>query len=106
MSATMTQPGSGRLLGQKIMSRYFALSLMEKSGEITELRRDVKYEVIPPTLMFPGEYFTADFVYVDAKGREVVEFVRSSYDTPTRELYYPVHRRLMYFRFAILVLEV
>lgn len=72
------------------MLRHNFLKLMEKAGEISDLRYHVRYDLIPKgdtdiTLHFPDgdkhikmhfdrtRYYEADFVYVNKKGEEIVE---------------------------------
>ena len=73
-------------------SRYYTLSMLEKAGEISDLRMQVPYELIPAIyetqevqlktktkqvqkLVQRATYYVADFVYKDAEGNEVVEDV-------------------------------
>ena len=61
--------------------RYGELKLLERSGAISDLRRQVRYELIPAFDVQGKHYrptsYVADFVYVDAKtGTEVVEDVK------------------------------
>lgn len=74
-------------------SRYYTLSMLEKAGEISDLRMQVPYELIPAIyetqevqlktktkqvqkLVQRATYYVADFVYKDAEGNEVVEDVK------------------------------
>lgn len=59
--------------------RYLALKSMEEDGTIENLRRQVRYELIP-AFDVDGKhhrpvYYVADFVYVE-DGKEVVEDVK------------------------------
>lgn len=74
-------------------SRYYTLSMLEKAGEISDLRMQVPYELIPAIyetqevqlktktkqvqkLVQRAIYYVADFVYKDTEGNEVVEDVK------------------------------
>lgn len=53
--------------------RWQELCMMERAGEISDLRRQVSYELIPKQ---PGERavkYIADFRYKDHEGKTVVE---------------------------------
>lgn len=59
--------------------RYLVLKSMEENGDIEDLRRQVRYELIP-TFDVDGKhcrpvFYVADFVYVE-DGKEVVEDVK------------------------------
>lgn len=59
--------------------RYLALKSMEEDGIIEDLRRQVRYELIPAFDVdgkhYRPVYYVADFVYVE-DGKEVVEDVK------------------------------
>lgn len=80
---------------RKERDRYLKLSLLMKAGEISDLRRQVSYELIPAiyetvekqmktkTKMVRrcaqrAVHYVADFVYKDKEGNEVVEDVKGS----------------------------
>nr|UVX87047.1 MAG: Protein of unknown function (DUF1064) [Bacteriophage sp.] len=60
-------------------NRYLVLKGMEKDGTIKDLRRQVRYELIPAFDVdgrhYRPVYYVADFVYVE-NGKEVVEDVK------------------------------
>ena len=63
---------------KKEARRYQELKLMERAGAIRDLRRQVRYELIPAFDCDGKHYrpatYIADFVYTDCKtGKEVVE---------------------------------
>lgn len=77
------------------------LRLMERAGEISDLRRQVRYELVPK---LPGERpvdYIADFVYRDKNGNEVVEDVKG-----VRTPVYIIKRKLMLWRHGIRIREV
>lgn len=59
--------------------RYLALKGMEEDGLISDLRRQVRYELVPAFDVdgrrYRPVYYVADFVYMEA-GKEVVEDVK------------------------------
>ena len=82
-------------------ARWRELRLLEQAGEISDLRRQVRYELVPK---MPGERpvdYIADFVYRDKDGNEVVEDVKG---VRTRE--YVIKRKLMLLRYDIRIREV
>ena len=61
--------------------RYLVLKSMEEDGTIEDLRRQVRYELVPAFDVDGKHYrpvcYVADFVYMDkATGKEVVEDVK------------------------------
>lgn len=64
---------------RKEASRYLTLKDMERKGLIGNLRRQVRYELVPPFDVDGKHYrpvfYVADFVYVE-DGKEVVEDVK------------------------------
>lgn len=61
--------------------RYLVLKSMEEDGAIEDLRRQVRYELMPAFDVDGSHYrpvfYVADFVYVDKEtGKEVVEDVK------------------------------
>lgn len=63
--------------------RWLNLRLLERAGEISQLRRQVAYELIPEQKRPSGGVeracsYVADFVYVDKAGRTVVEDVKGA----------------------------
>ena len=59
---------------KKEYKRHMELLLLQRAGEITDLKRQVKYELIPKQEGERAVYYVADFVYTDTRtGEEVVE---------------------------------
>lgn len=61
--------------------RYLVLKDMEEDGIIEDLRRQVRYELVPAfdvdARHYRPVYYVADFVYLDKEtGKEVVEDVK------------------------------
>lgn len=103
--------------------RWEQLLLLQRAGEITDLRRQVTYELIPAQYENIERYsktgrrlqdkvklverkveYVADFVYNDAKtGELIVEDVKSQ---ATRTPEYIIKRKLMYAVYKIKIREV
>jgi hypothetical protein len=101
------------------------LMLLQRAGEISNLRRQVSYELIPAQrekstrvykkgpkkgLPVPGKVieqateYVADYVYTDNKtGDTIVEDTKSK---PTRTKDYVIKRKLMLWRYGIRVQEI
>lgn len=64
---------------RKEADRYLVLKGMEEDGTIEDLRRQVRYELVPAFDVdgrhYRPVYYVADFVYVE-DGKEVVEDVK------------------------------
>lgn len=104
---------------RKEYDRYCELLLLEKAGEIKDLKRQVKFVLIPAQREFTNEIgkngrfkkgkllerecsYLADFVYVDSKtGRTIVE---DSKGFRTRD--YVIKRKLMLHVHGIRIKEV
>lgn len=98
-------------------SRYQELKLLEKSGEITDMQRQVKYVLIPtqraPSTVTkrgkekPGKLlerecaYVADFVYKDKDGNIVVEDTKG-----VRTPDYVIKRKLMLYIHHIQIVEI
>ena len=100
--------------------RYRELLLLERAGNIMELRRQVRYELVPPqyelierysektglrlndgkNLVERGVYYIADFVYRLPDGSWIVEDVKGM---ETQE--YIIKRKLMLHVHGIKILE-
>lgn len=84
---------------KKEANRWMELKLLEKIGKIEGLRRQVKFEVIPPVGHDRGSYYIADFVYIK-NGETVVEDCKG-YRTEV----YRLKRKLMRWRYGIRIKE-
>lgn len=101
--------------------RYSELLLLVKAGEISDLRRQVKFELIPAQrepdttgprggtikgkLIERGISYIADFTYRDKAGRFQVEDVKGYKDGGAYSIY-TVKRKLMLWRYGIRIREV
>lgn len=86
--------------------RAAELKLLEQSGEISDLREQVVFELIPKQLDSEGKCierslkYKADFVYKDKEGNDVVEDVKGMRTTE-----YVIKRKLMLFLKGIRIKE-
>lgn len=62
----------GKFDSQKEYGRWCDLKLLQKAGKISELRRQVPFELIPKRGRLRAIKYVADFVYVE-NGKEVIE---------------------------------
>lgn len=92
----------GRLFDSKReAARWQELCLLERGGEITELERQVEYELIPKQDGERAVKYIADFRYIDHDGKTVVEDAKGV-KTPV----YILKRKLMLYMHGIRVVEV
>ena len=107
---------------QKEARRFRDLSLLEKAGKITDLNRQVRFELIPAQYEIYERYsdktgkrlkdgkrcieqscvYVADFVYIE-NGQKVVEDTKSD---PTKTADYIIKRKLMLWIYGIRIKEV
>lgn len=81
-------------------NRWCELRLLERAGQITDLKRQVKFELIPKQEGEWPVYYVADFVY-SRGGQKVVEDAKG-FKTPD----YIIKRKLMLYVHQIRVNEV
>lgn len=90
---------------RKEAKRYQELKLMERAGAIKDLRRQVRYELIPAFDVQGKHYrptsYVADFVYTDCKtGNEIVEDVKGM-----RTDVYRIKAKLFAHRYGVSIRE-
>ena len=90
---------------KKEAKRYAELKLLERGGAIKDLRRQVRYELIPAFDCDGKHYrptsYVADFVYTDCKtGAEVVEDCKGF-----RTDVYKIKAKLFAHRFGVSIRE-
>lgn len=95
---------TGGFDSKKEAERYAELLLLQRAGKISNLQRQVKFELIPAQYrdgkcIFRKCEYIADFVY-EQDGNKVVEDVKG-FRTPE----YIIKRKLMYKIFGIFVIE-
>lgn len=96
--------------------RYFELRLLEQAGEISNLQRQVKYDLIPQQVEHTQQnterkakyrvieracVYIADFVYVDKQGNTIVEDAKG-----VRTEVYKLKKKLMLYFYGIKIQEV
>lgn len=86
-------------------SRYQKLKVLLNAGEITELRLQVPFELIPTTRLngktFRSIKYIADFVYKDKDGSEIVEDAKGM-----KTDVYKMKKKLMAYMHHIVIKEV
>lgn len=90
---------------RKEANRYWELRMLERAGKISELRRQVPFELIPAQrrdgkLVERPVKYIADFTYKE-NGEEIVEDAKG---VRTKE--YVIKRKLMLWEFGIRVKEI
>lgn len=97
---------------QREADRYAELLLLQKCGEISDLQRQVAFELIPKQVKADGTTeravkYIADFVYTDNGGKKVVEDAKGFRD-PSSAAYkvFVLKRKLMLYRYGIEIQEV
>ena len=117
---TKVQTPNGEIFDSvKEYKRWISLRTMQDKGQISDLQRQVKFELVPsqwePVERY-GRYgqrlkdgkkcvetavtYTADFVYKDKDGNQIVEDVKG-----VRDAKYVIKRKLMLYLKGIKILE-
>lgn len=94
--------------------RYAELKLLQKSGQISELQTQVKFQLIPSQRDANGKVveravsYIADFVYFDKRTSETVAEDVKGYRDPSSAVYkvFAIKRKMMLFFHGITVREV
>ena len=89
----------GAYHSKKEERRAAELELWEKLGIISNLRKQVKYELTPKCGSERASHYIADFVYVE-NGQEVVEDCKGF-----RTLHYILKRKFILYRYNIKIRE-
>lgn len=88
----------------KEAKRYTKLRDMQEAGEISNLQRQVRVELIPPFdcdgKHFRGIYYVADFAYTDSGGNEIWEDVKGVLTDV-----YKLKRKLVAYRYRKVIKE-
>lgn len=93
---------------QKEYTEWLKLKLREKAGEITDLERQVRFELIPKQVDPDGKcreracHYIADFTYSETDTGNYVVVDAKGYRTPE----YKIKKKLMLWRFGIAIKEV
>jgi hypothetical protein len=103
MTKYKNKPQDGYASGKEAR-RGVTLEVLQRDGRISNLREQVRYEVIPKQQGERATAYIADFVYTDERGDTVVEDVKSDV---TRKLpAYIMKRKLMLLVHGIKIVEV
>lgn len=95
---------------EKEMNRYIDLCMLQKAGEISDLKRQVRFEIIPANKKSDGKTerkceYVADFVYTTKDGKKTVEDVKG-YRGGGAYAVFVIKRKLMLDRYGIEIKEV
>lgn len=94
-------PATGFVFDSKAeFIRWCELRFMERAGKISDLQRQVKYELIPKQKGERACTYLADFVYKDSDGNTVVEDTKG-----VRTDAYRIKRKLMLWVHGIRIKE-
>lgn len=86
---------------RKEARRGAELFMLQTAGIIRNLEEQVKYELIPKQEGERAVTYTADFRYIDDKGKTVVEDAKG-----VKTQQYVIRRKLMLWRYGIRIMEV
>ena len=118
---TKVKYGNETFDSKKELNRWLELQLLERAGAITNLQRQVEFELIPnqynkkKKVLKSGKVkqeqklverkccYVADFVYKDDKGNLIVEDTKSN---ATKTEFYVLKRKLMLYRYGIQIQEI
>lgn len=94
-------PATGYIFDSKAeFIRWCELRILERAGKISDLQRQVKYELIPKQDGERACTYVADFVYIDSDGNTVVEDTKG-----VKTDAYKIKRKLMLHRYGIKIKE-
>ena len=97
----ITDPATGFVFDSKAeFIRWCELRILERAGKISDLQRQVKYELIPKQAGERACTYVADFVYIDSDGNKVVEDTKG-----VRTDAYRIKRKLMLWIHGIRIKE-
>lgn len=90
---------------RKEAKRYVELRDLERAGDIRDLKRQVRYEIVPAFDVDGKHYraitYIADFVYTDCEtGKEIVEDVKG-----VRTDVYRLKAKMFAHKFGVAILE-
>ena len=96
---------------RKEANRYSELLLLSRTGQITGLKRQVSYELIPAQrdkdgkLLEKSVKYVADFVYVDKDGKTVVEDTKG-YKSGAGYAVFVLKRKMLLYKYGIQIKEI
>ena len=89
----------------KEYARWCELKLLERSGEIVGLVRQVRIELVPKTKLHKARYYVCDFVYFDkAQNKTIYEDVKG-YKKGLAYQLFSLKRDILYWRHGIEIKE-
>ena len=97
---------------KKEAQRWAELRLMEKAGEITNLQRQMKFELVPAIKGEMGGLrqraisYIADFEYYERKGNDWIRVVEDVKSPATKTQVYKIKKKLMLWRHGIEIREI
>lgn len=99
---------SGGFDSQKEKRRWQELLLMQRAGKVTDLRRQVPFELVPAQYrdgkcVFRSVKYVADFVYTDDHCRVIVEDVKS--EATKKDSTYILKKKLLLWTHGIMITE-
>lgn len=83
-------------------NRFCELSLLERSGEISDLHHHVPFVLIDKSEYGSQIKYVADFTYKDKRGKFIVEDVKVE---PTKTQLYLLKKRLLAERYGLIISE-
>ena len=96
----VTAPDGQKFDSKKEYKHYVVLKLLERAGKISDLQRQVRFELIPKQDGETACHYVADFVY-QKDGKRIVEDVKG-YKTEV----YKIKKKLMLYVHGIKIQEV
>ena len=100
----LTAPDGQVFDSVKEYHRWGCLRLLERAGAIKDLKRQVKYELIPKQDGERAVFYVADFEYIE-NGKKVVEDVKG-YKEGLAYRVFVIKRKLMLYVYGIKVKEI
>lgn len=97
---------------KKEAQRWAELKLLERSGQIINLARQRKFELVPSVkgprggLHQRAVSYIADFEYFERKGNDWIRVVEDVKSEATKTQVYQIKKKLMYWRYGIDIREV
>ena len=96
----VTLPDGQKFDSQKEYHRWCELKLLERAGKISDLRRQVKFELVPKQDGESACNYVADFVYLNENGETVVEDCKG-----VRTDAYIIKRKIFQWRYDMKIKE-
>lgn len=82
---------------KKEAQRYAELCMLQKAGMISDLQRQVRFEIVPKCGMSRARFYIADFTYTQ-EGKKVIEDVKSP--ATRADKVYSLKKALMVWRYT------